>query len=148
MPLNLHSFPKQERLKSRKIISHLFKGAHSFSAYPLRPVWHILPAADLNTVPSVQFAFTVPKKSFPHAVDRNRLRRQMREAFRLQKHLLIQGLAERNDSNSYAMMLLYTAKEPLPYETIAASIQKIIRKFLAWKIDKNPPASQNSNMLS
>ena len=134
MPLRQNTFLRQERLKSRKVISGLFKGAHSFSAYPIRPVWCVL---EKPTPFPIQITLTVPKKVFPHAVDRNRIRRQMREAFRLQKNNFYSALAAKSDTRHYGIILIYTAKEALPYADIEAGVKKMIKKFLAWEEEKS-----------
>lgn len=120
-----NSFRKEERLKSRTLISLLFKEGQSFGAYPIRAFWieKTLPDA----VPA-QVSFSVPRRAFPHAVDRNRIRRQMREAYRLQKETLYKRLLP--GGKQYALMLVYVAKEPATYEIIEQSTRKMIRKLL------------------
>jgi len=78
-----HTLPKSERLCSKKAIDALFAGGNkSFSAYPIRVVYMERPE------PGVQILLSVSKRRFKHAVDRNRVKRQMREAYRLNKHIL------------------------------------------------------------
>jgi ribonuclease P protein component len=74
---------KQERLKSSKLIDRLFKDGKSFGIYPLRLVWleTDLPQAGVW----VQTGFTVPKRRFAKATARNRIKRKVREAYRLKK---------------------------------------------------------------
>lgn len=83
------TFTKQERLVSRKRIDLLFSGSRSVAAYPLRAVY-------INKVrageDAVQLLISVPKKRFHHAVDRNRVKRQIREAYRKNKWLLYDAL--------------------------------------------------------
>ena len=76
----------------------------------------------------VQFALSVPKRAFSKAVDRNRLRRQIREAYRLQKHHLYAALNEQEQR--YAMMFIYQAREKLSYHEIEVAMQKIIKRFV------------------
>ncbi len=83
---------KRERMVSRKLIETLFGGGRSQSmvAFPLRVVY-MLQERTANE-PPVQLLVSVPKKHFKHAVDRNRVKRQVREAFRLHKQTLHDAL--------------------------------------------------------
>ena len=121
-----YTFKKEERLKSRKVINRLFKEGQSFGQYPLRLVWIALEEPQ-GTFP-VRFSLSVPKKRFKKAVDRNRLRRQVREAYRLHKHKLYKALE--GQQKQFAFMVLYTGKEAFTYEEIDKAMQKMIKKFL------------------
>ncbi|MCB0572442.1 MAG: ribonuclease P protein component, partial [Phaeodactylibacter sp.] len=70
-----YTFDRGERLKSRKVIGQLFKDGKSFAQYPLRLVY--LPVPERRSTFPVQFTVSVPKKKFPSAVHRNRIRRQV-----------------------------------------------------------------------
>ncbi|NRB61663.1 MAG: ribonuclease P protein component [Saprospiraceae bacterium] len=115
-----------ERLKSRQTIQDLFKKGKSFGMYPLRLVY--MPIPDIHDSPSFQCTISIPKRSFKKAVHRNRIRRQVREAWRLQKSILFEQIADRNVS--FAFMILYTAKEPMPYKEIEKAMKRMIRRFL------------------
>jgi ribonuclease P protein component len=117
---------KEERLKSRKVIKNLFQRGQSFAAYPLRLVWMQTEEA-AGDFP-VRFALTVAKKKFPRAVQRNRIRRQMREAWRLNKHLLYEKLPA--SEQKLAFMVIYSAPEGLPSRQIHKGMRKMIRRFL------------------
>ena len=158
------TFKRNERLKSEKIITQLFRkgNGQSFACYPLRLVYmeipltirplSILPISDAADVKindlttsshsetkeksmpelsPIEFALSVPKKSFKRAVDRNVLRRRIREAYRLHKIELYKYL--KNNvlcaEKRFAFMVLYTAKEEMPYAEIERGIKKMIRKF-------------------
>jgi ribonuclease P protein component len=120
----LLTFSRAERLKSRKLISGLFKGGESLVAYPLRLVWTLLPE-DASAASPAQISISVSKRLFKTAVARNRLKRQIREAYRLQKAGFYEKLADRR----IALMLMYIAKEALPYAEIEGGVRKMIRKF-------------------
>lgn len=79
---------KKERLRGRKAIDRLFNGggSRSMSAFPLRMVY--LPEAAETGCPPVRMLVSVPKRCFKRAVRRNRVKRQVREAFRKNKSLL------------------------------------------------------------
>ncbi len=119
------TFDKAERLKSRKVIDSLFKEGQSFSIYPLRIVWVPIqpPLSDF----AVQFALTVPRRSFPRAVHRNRLRRRIREAYRLHKHHLYENLPT---DQQFGIMIIYIAREELEYRIIESAMQRIIKKWI------------------
>lgn len=82
-----HGFPKAEHLCLQRDIDALFAtAAHSAVAFPVRAVWREVEWAGHG--PRVKVLVSVSKRKFKHAVDRNRAKRQMREAYRLNKHLL------------------------------------------------------------
>jgi len=127
------TFTRQERLKSRKTIARLFKEGNSFVAYPLRVVWletetggeGVREGENVRDEFTTQIAISVSKRIFKNAVDRNRLKRRIREAYRLHKHELYEKLADR----TVALMLSFIAKEDLPFAEIEAGVKKMIRKF-------------------
>jgi ribonuclease P protein component len=119
------TFQKGERLCSQKIIGELFTSGESFLAYPLKVVF-------LNTeLPEsfpVQAAFTVSKRNFKRAVDRNLLKRRMREAYRLKKTDLYKEIAEKN--LQIAIMFVYIGKDIAEYTAIEKSIISAFKKLL------------------
>jgi ribonuclease P protein component len=142
------TFKRNERLKSEKLITQLFRKGNSFACYPLRLVYaeipdplSILPDFDaqkttdtppeLSQLSPVEFALSVPKKAFKRAVDRNILRRRIREAYRLNKIDLYKYLinSKLHADKRFAFMVLYTAKEEMPFSEIEKGIKKMIRKF-------------------
>lgn len=124
---NTHSdinlrFPKTERLNSKKIIEELFAKGSSFSLYPVRVVYFIHP----NPSSAVhQAMFSVSKRYFKKAVTRNLIKRRMREAYRLHKHLVPVG----ETSVPRCMAFIYTAKEPLPYSLIEEKLKLALQRF-------------------
>ena len=122
-----NKFYSGEHLKSAKEIQRLFEQkSASVTSYPLRLVY--APMQEQRGNYPVQVGFTVPKRRFKKAVDRNRIKRLMREAFRLNKQLLLDGLPE--DLPQYAWMILYTGREELPYRQIDKKMKKLIALFL------------------
>jgi ribonuclease P protein component len=97
----------------------------SFVSYPVRFVW-VKMEAPLSDFP-LQMALTVPKRSFPKAVDRNRLRRRIREAYRLNKHSIYQKLDLPEEQ--YGVMLIYIARETLDFHQIEEGVKKGLRKL-------------------
>jgi ribonuclease P protein component len=120
------TFKPAERLKSRKLIGQLFsRRSASIGQYPLRLIYQ--PVEEARSDAPVQFTVSVPKRKFPKAAHRNRIRRQVREAWRLNKHRLYAQCPA--DAPQYAFMLLYVAKEPLPYPEIEQAMQIAIKRF-------------------
>ncbi|MCX2679040.1 ribonuclease P protein component [Galbibacter sp. EGI 63066] len=115
------SFPKKEKLKSVKRIEQLFTEGSVVSKYPLRLVY--LKTEDEEV--KIKAGVSVSKRNFKKAVDRNRIKRLMREAYRLNKHLFFTAAG----SSSYAMMFLYTGKEMPAFEKLMRQIQKLHQKF-------------------
>ncbi len=119
-------FKKNERLKSSKRIAALFKQGQSLAQHPLRVVW--MPTAPRPQDAAVQMTVSVSKKKFPRAVHRNRLRRQVRECWRLHKHLVLEAATSK--PQGLALMWIYTGSEPLPYPEIEAAMKQLIRRML------------------
>lgn len=120
-------FRKEERLKSRKVIQALFnRQGESFAQYPLRLVW--MPMAERRSAYPVQFGLSVPKRRFKKAVDRNKIKRKIREAYRLQKHKIHTALDK--EEEQYAFMVLYTGQEMETYQEIEAAMKQLIRRFI------------------
>lgn len=122
-----NKFYSGEHLKSSKEIQHLFEGkSASITSYPLRLVYG--PMQEQRGNYPVQVGFTVPKRRYKKAVDRNRIKRLMREAFRLNKQLLLDGLPAA--APQYAWMILYTGQEEMPYRRIERKMKKVMYSFL------------------
>ncbi|WP_301930557.1 ribonuclease P protein component [Ferruginibacter sp.] len=118
-----YTLGKQERLKSRKIIDQLFKEGKFFSVFPIRIVWQHRE----KTATSLQAGFTVSSKHFKKAVHRNRIRRLMKEAYRLQKNNL-QLQVEQSDKQ-LVIFLMYVGKEIPEYSLITEKIKTVLSRL-------------------
>ena len=114
---------KQDKLKSRKTIERLFGTGKSFSNFPFRVIW--LPE---NNDAILQAGFGVSSKYFKKATDRNRIRRLMREAYRLQKKILLDHLEEKPDKLS--IFILYVGKELPGYEVVFEKMGIILKRLI------------------
>jgi ribonuclease P protein component len=109
-----HTFHKTERLHSKKLIRLLFEKGIRQNLYPILFIYLPNPEGDTH-----QVLFTVPKRNFKKAVDRNRIRRQMREAYRINKHIITL-----NEQLAIPFLIgyVYIGKLKLPYEKVEEKI--------------------------
>ena len=110
-----------EKLKGKKLIEQLFEEGRSVSAFPFRLVYMI---TDFNDGAKVKTGVSVSKKSFKRAVDRNRIKRLMRETYRLNKAAYLNNISE-----SYTFMILYIGKEMPTYKDVEAKMAQLFRVF-------------------
>ena len=120
---NRATFGKGEKLKSRKSIDALFAQGRSVAQAPLRLKWALLPAAEAP--PGVLAGFSVSKKHFKRAVHRNRIKRLLREAYRLQKGpLLLQA-----QHCTLHLFFLYTDKQLPELGTVQAAVAYCLQQL-------------------
>ncbi|MCF6214377.1 MAG: ribonuclease P protein component [Flavobacteriaceae bacterium] len=116
------TFNKPEKLKHKKHIEQLFKEGKSLTLFPLRMVYlH----ANHSGNQILQVGFSVPKRKFKHAVDRNLLKRRMREAYRLNKETIYKVI-----SDKHLLMFIYLDKEIQPSSNIHLKMGQLIQKFI------------------
>lgn len=116
------TLPKEERLSRKRDVDQLFAKGRTFVAFPLRVIYLIVKEEFL--VPS-SFLVSVSKKRFKRAVDRNRVKRQMREAYRVRKHELL-GVLTGSDRRIW-IAFLYMDKEIYPQVKIEKAMEKAIQ---------------------
>jgi len=114
-----YKFLKKERLKSRKTIGSLFKDKQSVGSFPIR--FFFTKTQDGYTL---QSAFSVSKKYFKKAVDRNYFKRILRECYRIHKSILIEKLDQ-----PHAFMFFYQTKDRISYQEIEEKTIQLFEKF-------------------
>ena len=114
---------KEERLSWKRYIDLLFEKGQSFIAFPLRVVY--LPIEEEIMPTKASILISVSKKRFKHAVKRNFIKQQVREAYRVRKYDLIDPLTEKGKQMLVAF--IYLDKEIHPAATIDKAMAKAIR---------------------
>ncbi|GAA4273278.1 ribonuclease P protein component [Aquimarina gracilis] len=119
------TFNKKERLKSKKEIELLFSEGETISNYPVRLVYRKTNFEDEVTIKAT---VSVSKRHFKRAVDRNRIKRLLRESYRKNKYLVP------NTTHQFTFMFLYSGKEMPEYQFIESKVKGILLKFVEKEI--------------
>lgn len=122
MPMR-ETFRKDERLKKKNLISELFASGRSATVFPIKMIYleydHLSPF-------KIQAGVSVSKRNFKNAVQRNRIKRLMREAYRKNKSLIYNDA----DTKKHIIMFIYQAKEEISFDLMDRKMNQLIRKFL------------------
>ena len=116
-------FGRKEKLKSRKKIEELFLNGKNFSVFPLRVTYQFVPSQEAL----IQVGVTAGKKHFKRAVDRNRIKRLIREAYRLQK-IELTGTLKQNHQNGF-LFFMYTDKTIASIQVIKEAMNKCLQRL-------------------
>lgn len=117
---------KEERICSKKLINELFTGnGRSMTAFPLRVVF--MKRTIVDDQPRAAMLVSVPKRYFKHAVDRNRVKRQVREAFRRNKSIITQNLTD--DHEAVAMAFVWLTNEKLPSSEVENRMVRLLTRI-------------------
>lgn len=147
MTTSTYSLPQSERINSKKQIDRLFRGGGSkaMTAAPLRMVYmtdtrQADPLSANAHQPMAQMMVSVPKRYFKRAVKRNYVKRQVREAYRLNKHILASHLAQTGDK-TVSLCFIWTSDRLLP----TAEVMKRMANLLTRLVEKLS-ATDNKNI--
>jgi len=113
-----NTLKRSEKLKSSRIIGELFRSGNIITVLPVKLFWQFYYDTD-HAIP-IRMAVTVPSKNFKKAVDRNLIKRRIREAYRLNKHTLFNSLSEKKISLNF--IFLYLPKNIHSYQEIAQGV--------------------------
>lgn len=117
---------KEERICSKKLINELFTGnGRSMTAFPLRVVF--MKRTIVDDQPRAAMLVSVPKRYFKHAVDRNRVKRQVREAFRRNKSIITQNLTD--DHEAVAMAFVWLTNEKYPSSVVENRMVRLLTRI-------------------
>lgn len=120
----IFTFTKEERLNSVSEIEDLFKNGHSKNYHPLKMIYHYI-NTDKNV--KVKVLLTVPSRKFRNATDRNRIKRKLREVYRLNRHRIN---TDPGSGKVLVIGIIYTGSDLFPdYKTIESAFLKFIEKI-------------------
>jgi ribonuclease P protein component len=120
-----NTFGKAERLCSKKLIGELFKDGKHITIFPYRLIWK---EVELPSSSPVQIAISVPKKRMKRAVDRNRIKRVLREGYRLNKAELYNSL--KDSKKQYALFLIYSGPKDIEFKEAEGKIILILQRLI------------------
>lgn len=120
-----HSFGKEYKLCSKKLIDEVFESGATVKSYPLIAKYK---TAELKSDTSFQMVISAPKRTFKNAFQRNRIKRLCKEAIRMNKKVLEEYLT--NKKLKLGICLIYSAKEELNIELLNRKTQKLFTKII------------------
>lgn len=121
-----YTFKKEERLCSKKLIERLFAGGNkSFPSFPLRIVYMAMEPEE--TAADASILISVPKKRFKHAVKRNQVKRQVREAYRHHKHILLDALQALEQPKKMVLAFIWLDTKIHTTEEVEYRVKKLLQ---------------------
>ena len=120
------TFPLKEHLKSKRVIELVYANGASVTSYPMRAIFIEQPANEQE--PTAAILINVSKKRFRHAVDRNLVKRRIREAYRTSKHPFIEALE--NNDKKMAVAIIYIDNKHNSTAFIRKKMVKLLESIL------------------
>ncbi|MCL2168300.1 MAG: ribonuclease P protein component [Lentimicrobiaceae bacterium] len=121
------SFQKRDRLKSSVEIEDLYRENQFIVSYPLKCYYSFSDRKEKSSI--LQVAFAVPKKKFKHAIDRNTLKRRMRESYRLNYQTMFESIINQNEKQ-LKFFIIYIGNEILNYACIDKALKEALFFFI------------------
>ena len=131
-----NTFPLKEHLKSKSVIDRLYAEGASVTSYPLRAVF--LEQSSDKQESTAAILISVAKRRFRHAVDRNLMKRRIREAYRTEKHQFVESLENNNLKMAVAILYIDTKKSSTLF------LRKKMGKLLSSILSKAGIQCENS----
>ena len=125
--MKTNTFPLKEHLKSKRVIEKLYAEGASVTSYPLRAVF----LEQEEQEPTAAILISVAKRRFRHAVDRNLVKRRIREAYRTSKHPFVEALQAKDKKMAVAILYIDTRHNSTEF------IKRKMEKLLAGIITKS-----------
>ena len=122
-----NTFPLKEHLKSKKVVEKLYAEGTSVTSFPLRAVF--IEMNESEQEPTATILISVAKRRFRHAVDRNLLKRRMREAYRTEKHTFVGSL--NNNGKKMAVAIMYIDTKPSSTAYLKRKMSKLLEGILS-----------------
>lgn len=122
------TFNKKDKLKSQKLIEKLFLEGKSISAFPLRLIYL---KTEYSEGQFIKAGVSVSKRNFKKAVDRNRIKRLLRESYRLNRPSYFNNI-----TTPFALMILYIGKDHTDFETLNTNMKILLSNFIE-KVSKD-----------
>ena len=124
MPVKQFSYNKKEKLKSRKQLEQLFTAGTTFTIFPVKVIYKEVEVQDSVLKTGVGAS----RKNFKRAVERNRIKRLLREAYRTEKPRLLNYLQQ--NKKQIALFFLYVEKSLPDYNLLKQKMQQAIEKLI------------------
>jgi len=118
-----NTFRKEEKLKKKTLIAELFARGKSISVFPLKMIYL---EADHDSTYKIQAGVSVSKRNFKKAVQRNRIKRLMRESYRKNKFLIYNS----EDTKKHIFMFIYQGKNEVSYQLMEEKMVILLERFL------------------